>query len=58
MEKLLVEYKKLKSQLTPNIGCENSMVEVGWNDSIREAMENLLINVPKDIAQNIRLGYI
>lgn len=57
MEKLLIEYKKLKAQLTANVGCEESMDEVGWNDGIMEAMENLLKDVPKDIAQSIRLGH-
>lgn len=57
MEKLLIEYKRLKAQLTANVGYEESMCEVGWNDSIIEAMENLLKDVPKDIAQSIRLGY-
>lgn len=57
MEKLLVEYKRLKAQLTANVGYEESMCEVGWNDGIIEAMENLLKDVPKDIAQSIRLGH-
>ena len=56
MEKLLIEYKKLKSQITENIGCEESVDEVGWNDSIMEAIENLLKDTPKDIAQSIRLS--
>jgi len=57
MEELLTQYKKLKAQITPNIGCEQSMDEVGWNDSVIESMENLLKDVPKDIAQSIRLGH-
>ena len=57
MEKILVEYKNLKSMLTSNLGCEESMDEVGWNDGIMEAMDRLLEGVPKDIAQSIRLGY-
>lgn len=58
MEKILIEYKRLRKQLTENVGCEESMDEVGWNDSIIEAMESLLKEVPKDIAQSIRLGHI
>lgn len=57
MEKLLIEYKRLKAQLTENVGCEESMDEVCWNDGIIEAMEKLLEGVPKDIAQSIRLGH-
>lgn len=57
MEKLLVEYKRLKAQLTANVGFEESMDEVGWNDSIMEAMEKLLEGVSKEIAQSIRLGH-
>jgi len=57
MEKVLIEYKRLKSQLTENVGCEESVDEVGWNDGIIEAMENLLKKVPKDVAQKIRLNH-
>ena len=57
MEKLLIEYKRLKAKLTPNVGCEESIDEVGWNDSIMEAMEKLLKDVPEDIAQSIRLNH-
>lgn len=57
MEKLLIEYKRLRAQLTSNVGDERNMNEVGWNDGIMEAMENLLKDVPKDIAQSIRLGH-
>jgi hypothetical protein len=57
MEKLLIEYKRLKAQLTANVGDERSMDEVGWNDGIMIAMEELLKDVPKDIAQSIRLGH-
>jgi hypothetical protein len=55
MKKLLIEYKRLKAQLTANVGCEESMDEVGWNDGVMEAMEILLECVPKDIVQRIRL---
>ena len=41
MEKIIEEYKKLKSTLTSNLGCEESIDEVGYNDSIKESMENL-----------------
>ncbi len=58
MDKLLIEYKRLKNKLTENVGCEESVSEVGWNDSVIEAMERLLEEVPKDIAQSIRLGHI
>lgn len=58
MEKLLKEYKDLKSQLTPNVGCEESVMEVGWNDQIKESMENLLKDVPKDISERIILNHI
>lgn len=57
MEQLLIEYKKLKSQLTENVGYEKSESEVMWNDGIIESMEKLLEDVPKDIAQSIRLGH-
>lgn len=57
MEKLLIEYKRLKAQLTSNVGFEESMAEVGWNDCIIESMEDLLKDSPTDIAQSIRLGY-
>lgn len=57
MEKLLIEYKRLKAQLTANVGCEESVDEACWNDGIIEAMEKLLECVPKDIAQYIRLGH-
>ncbi len=57
MEKLLIEYKRLKSQLTENVGCEESIFETSWNDGITEQMENLLKDLPKDVAQSIRLGH-
>jgi hypothetical protein len=58
MDKLLIEYKRLKAQLTANVGCEESMDEVCWNDGIIEAMEKILCGVPIDIAQQIRLGHL
>ena len=58
MEKLLIEYKHLRSMLTPNIGTEESMHEVNYNDSIIESMENLLKCVPPDIANMIRLNLL
>lgn len=58
MEKILIEYKKLKLQLTANVGYEENIDEVFWNDNIIEAMENLLKDLPKDIAQSIRLGHL
>lgn len=57
MEKLLIEYKRLKAHLTANVGCEESIDEVAWNECVMEAMENLLKDVPTDIAQSIRLGH-
>lgn len=58
MEKLLREYKTLRAQLTESVGFEESIQEVGWNDSIIEAMENLLKGCHPDIARLIRLGHI
>jgi hypothetical protein len=57
METLLREYKRLKAQLTENVGYEKTMDEVGWNDSILEAIDNLLKDVPTNIAQGIRLNH-
>jgi len=57
MEKILVEYKKLKSMLTSNLGCEESMDEVGYNDSIKESMEKLLKDLHPKVAKSIRLGH-
>ena len=57
MEKTLVEYKKLKSLLTSNLGCEESMDEVGYNDSIKESMEKLLKDLHPKVAKPIRLGH-
>ena len=57
MEKILVEYKNLKSMLTSNLGCEESMDEVGYNDSVKELMEKLLKDVYPKVAQSIRLGH-
>ena len=57
MEKILVEYKKLKSMLTSNLGCEESMDEVVYNDSVKESMEKLLKDVDPKVAQSIRLGH-
>ena len=57
MEKLLIEYKGLKSQLV-NEGCEESMDEVMWNDGIMESMDELLFEVNDDIAKLIRLNLI
>jgi hypothetical protein len=58
MEKLLNEYKQLKSKLVGELGCEETIGEVGWNDQIVEAMENLLKDVPDEIAKMIRLNHI
>jgi len=57
MEEILIKYKTLKKQLTENVGCEESVIEVGWNDGVIEEMENLLKYVSKDIANHIRLGH-
>ena len=57
MEKILVEYKNLKSMLTSNLGCEESMDEVGYNDSIKESMEKLLKDLHPKVAKPIRLGH-
>ena len=58
MEKLLSEYKRLKSQLVGECGCEETIDQVGWNDHIMECMEKLLENVDEHIAQHIRLNHI
>jgi len=38
----ITKYKILKKQLTENVGCEESIIEVGWNYKVLEEMENLL----------------
>ncbi len=58
MQLLLIEYKRLNAQLTENVGFEDNISEVSWNEGIIEAMEFLLKEVPKDIAQMIRLGHL
>jgi hypothetical protein len=58
MLKLLSEYKSLKQKLTDNVGDERSIDELGWNEGILEAMENLLEGVDPDIAKMIRLNHI
>ena len=57
MEKIIIEYKRLKRQLV-NEGCEKSIDEVMWNDGIMEAMDELLSEVNDDIAKQIRLNLI
>ena len=44
MEKLLIEYKRLKSKLEGEVGCEETTSQLIWNEGILEAMENLIIN--------------
>lgn len=58
MEKVLIEYKKLKRQLVGEIGCEESTDQVMWNDGIMDSMEELLVGVPTDIAKMIRLNHL
>lgn len=58
ISELIHKYKYLKSQLTDNLGCEESTDEVMWNDGIKEAMEKLLVGVDKNIARKLRLGHI
>ena len=58
MEKLLIEYKRLKSQIEGELGCEETPNQVMWNDGIVIAMEELLKGVDPDITQKIRLGYL
>ena len=58
MEKLLIEYKRLKSKLEGEVGCEETTSQLIWNEGILEAMENLLLDVPDDIAKMIRLNHL
>jgi hypothetical protein len=58
MEKLLIEYKRLKSKLEGEVGCEENTSQLIWNEGILEAMENLLLDVPDDIAKMIRLNHL
>ncbi len=54
----LSEYKKLKSQLTENVGCEDNIFETSNNDYIIESMENILKELPINIVNLIRLNLI
>jgi hypothetical protein len=58
MEKLLIEYKRLKSKLEGDVGCEENISQLMWNEGILEAMENLLLDVPDNIVKMIRLNHL
>ena len=55
MEKLKMEFKRLKSQLV-NEGEERSTSEVMWNETILEAMDNLFEEVNEETEKQIRLN--
>ena len=55
---IISEYKRLKLKLTENVGCEESTIGVGWNDSIIENINDLLEYIPEDITKRIRLNHI
>lgn len=58
MIKLLMEYKELKKRLTPNLGFEDSIDEVIWNEGIMIAIENLFENVNEDVKKLIILNLL
>lgn len=58
MEEILIKYKRLKRQLAGEAGCEDSVDAVIWNEGILGQMEELLKDVPKNIAQMIRMGHL
>ena len=55
---LLNEYNSLRKSLTINVGFEESVDELMYNESILEGMENLLKDVNPDVAKLIRLNLI
>lgn len=57
MEKLKMEFKRLKSQLV-NEGEERSMSEVIWNETILEAIDNMFEEVNEETEKQIRLNLI
>ena len=58
MEKILREYKRLKAQLSGELGSEGCEFEASWNDGIMEEMETLIDGFPTDIKNAIRLNHI
>ena len=53
MIEILREYKRLKYQLSGDLGNEECGFEASWNDSIMESMEELIRNMPEDIKNSI-----
>ena len=53
-----IEYKRLKQKLTDNIGFEETIDELQWNESIAAEMEHLLKDVNPEITKLIRLNLI
>lgn len=58
MNDTVKKYKDLKSKLTENVGHEQSVIEVGYNDDILEQMDKLLKPLHKDIAKLIKFNHI
>lgn len=58
MELILKKYKRLKSQLSGELGNEEDPIEASWNDGIIESMEELIKNLPKCVKTSIRLNHI
>ena len=58
MDKIIAEYKKLKSQQSGEVGNEQSTHEANWNDAISEKMNELLKRVTDDVSKRIRLNHL
>ena len=57
LDKLKREYDSLKSQLV-NLGQEESMCEVMWNDLVKDDIDNLFKDFPNNIKKLIILNHI
>ena len=58
MEKILKEYRNLKSKLSGEQGSEESSIEASWNDGIQSDMNSLISKFPKDVQKLIKLNHI